>query len=66
MLEIEDDPGFELTIWDIYGTVVEKVTVSPGKANTTVDVNDYPAGIYVLEIKADGIMIGETKFAVKH
>jgi hypothetical protein len=52
-------------IFDMFGRQLEEIQVPIGQDQVSIDVSDYPAGIYIAVLKNEKGNVGRRKFVVK-
>ena len=60
------DENMELGVWNAHGKLMEKVIINSGEAHTEINVSDYPAGIYFIEITTQSNTYNKIRFIVHH
>lgn len=63
-MALEIDNGFELLVHNMQGHMVEKVIVTAGKDHTELNVSEYPAGIYTLQMISGNKQYRKARFVV--
>jgi len=54
----------KLEIWDLFGRRVEEIKIPEGQKRFHINISACPAGIYVVVLKSDGMVLGRRKFIV--
>jgi photosystem II stability/assembly factor-like uncharacterized protein len=55
----------ELLIYDMFGWKQEEIQIPAGQDQVSIDVSDYPAGIYIVVAKDEESILGRSKFVVR-
>jgi hypothetical protein len=55
-----------LEVYDICGKLKNKISVHPNTSFVNLPVNSYPEGLYFVQFKVNGMVVGTEKIMVKH
>jgi len=65
-LSLNEGEGFELQVRNIQGHLVERVIVTAGKDYTEVNVENYPPGVYYIQLITGSKQFKKASFVVTH
>jgi len=54
-----------ISLYDIWGRLIESVKIPSGQSQIRIDVSDYPPGVYFVVLKEGKVVLGRKKVVVK-
>ncbi len=61
-----NEEGFELSVWNMHGKLMEQQNIVSAKSNAEINVADYPAGIYFVQMSTQTTTYSKIRFVVNH
>jgi hypothetical protein len=58
--------GYEMNVWNMHGKKIETIILASGMNQTELNVADYPAGIYFVELSTETTTYNKIRFIVNH